>query len=695
MAIGRRIGLVEGLPELFELVSSQLVSLVGSGDVFIVFAGQDRAQGDGKLGVVRDGRRGVRSEDCSPEATICRWVLESGRPLLFEDLAEEDQVLRLLGIRASGAGLLTYRSLAVVPVNSQGSPVAVLGLSDNSPGKFSSGDLALLTTIGSLVGPAVQTLLVQEKVESELKKRLDELLLLQGKMDREKQDLAAILQSTPDMIVTLDGEKRILSWNPAAASALGWPEDEIRGASCAAVLQCSDAGGRPICEHDCRVDYCLRNNLPAVGGRRQYVKTRDGRAIPVESSLAVTREQEGRATKSVYVLRDVSAVARREQGQQAIVQMFRQLTNDLSSLYRLNRAGAATLKLPDLLQVTTEGAAKVLELSHSAVLLFSADGRSLVVEAAYTLEGPPLFWVGDRLNRPEAPELFDLLSAKVEAAQVNEVPGSKLLASSLFVPISDGGEVLGLLALAETRGERQYVSRDRRLAKRIANQAASAIRNARLYERVQQDLESKSALVQEMHHRIKNGLQMVAGLLRLETLQKDASGPVKEALERSIARIDSVADVHDLLSYAGDEYVGSQDLIERIVKTVTAEIAPSEGIQVFTHGTEVELPCKEAISLGLVINELVCNALQHAFEGRHKGEVRVDLVAEDGILRLEVDDDGVGLPADFQISSSSHLGLQIVQKLSERDLRGSFKLENTSNGTSAVVTFPRTVSSLR
>jgi two-component sensor histidine kinase len=210
----------------------------------------------------------------------------------------------------------------------------------------------------------------------------------------------------------------------------------------------------------------------------------------------------------------------------------------------------------------------------------------------------------------------------------------------------------------------------------------------RVIRQKQQDLEESNeklrTLLREMHHRIKNNLQTLADLLYLETV--DAEGPARKSLLDSIARVKSIAAVHQMLSADRIEAVEVRRLAERIGETIGRDLARAgRAVRVEVRGPEVWLPSKHATALALVLSELVHNALEHAFpDGR--GRVTVQLGQQGQEVWVRVRDDGVGLPPGFSVERHGHLGLRIVQDLVGRDLRGSFRLWS-EGGTVAEVRF--------
>jgi two-component sensor histidine kinase len=187
-------------------------------------------------------------------------------------------------------------------------------------------------------------------------------------------------------------------------------------------------------------------------------------------------------------------------------------------------------------------------------------------------------------------------------------------------------------------------------------------------------LREKEALVREVHHRAKNNLMLITGLLRLEADQVDHAA-ARAVLQNMEHRIHSLAQLHELLSYTHqvtdvDLGVHVRQVAEHLFRSLTLADA---GIRLRLETVNVVVSTQQGITCGLLVNELVTNALKHAFPGQRRGEVRVLLQPEpvaagpDDVApqaRVVVSDDGVGLPANF--GSSATVGRQLMADLAQQ-----------------------------
>ncbi|MGM9540322.1 sensor histidine kinase [Anaerovibrio sp.] len=204
----------------------------------------------------------------------------------------------------------------------------------------------------------------------------------------------------------------------------------------------------------------------------------------------------------------------------------------------------------------------------------------------------------------------------------------------------------------------------------------------------EREIKIKSAVIQEIHHRVKNNLQTIASLLRLQA-RRSKVPEVRSALQESTNRILSMSVVHEFLSQQDAEEIKVIEVTRNILNTVAPNMVASdfELEQVF-DGPEVILPSRTASNLAVIINELILNSIEHGFEHRSRGLIGLHTEeTADGYV-LDLYDDGCGLPDDFDLSKTKSLGLQIIRTLVADDMGGEIRLFN-QQGTHARITIPR------
>jgi len=199
---------------------------------------------------------------------------------------------------------------------------------------------------------------------------------------------------------------------------------------------------------------------------------------------------------------------------------------------------------------------------------------------------------------------------------------------------------------------------------------------------------SKDATIREIHHRVKNNLQTIASLLRLQG-RRLTSPEARAALAESERRIRSIAIVHETLSREAGDVVSLNEIVRPLARLVEDTAStPDYTIRFKVEGDAGDLPGEVATPLAVVLNELMQNAVDHAFpEQRSEASVEVTLARTDGHVEIEVRDNGTGLPREFTLEGSRGLGLSIVQALVTSELQGSIEMRD-DNGTSVRVRVP-------
>ncbi|HHY00903.1 MAG TPA: sensor histidine kinase, partial [Methanothermobacter sp.] len=205
-------------------------------------------------------------------------------------------------------------------------------------------------------------------------------------------------------------------------------------------------------------------------------------------------------------------------------------------------------------------------------------------------------------------------------------------------------------------------------------------------KRLKRSLDEKEAMVQEVHHRVKNNMQVVSSLLGLQSMYLD-DNEVQNALQESQNRVQSMAMVHEKLYQSKNlSSIDMADYMHQIAHYLLDSYhLKSNQIKIIIKAEKVEMDIKTASPLGLIINELITNSLKYAFPDG-KGELTLKISLINDCYHLTVSDDGVGLPDDFQLDSAETLGLQLVNRLVQQ-IRGSIEWDG-SKGTAFIIKFP-------
>ncbi|CAB4332912.1 unannotated protein [freshwater metagenome] len=241
------------------------------------------------------------------------------------------------------------------------------------------------------------------------------------------------------------------------------------------------------------------------------------------------------------------------------------------------------------------------------------------------------------------------------------------------VEIENSGGTIDLLALPLLAG-----------GDRIG--AIVLLQNVTELRRRERELVTKDATIREIHHRVKNNLQTVSALLRLQS-RRIEDPAASAALNEAVRRIASIALVHETLSSSAEASVAFDDVLDRLV-THALELSPRMGeLKIARTGELGSLDPRIATPLSLVVTELIHNALEHGL-AESGANLTLEVSRSENSAQIIIFDDGVGLPEGFTILESANLGLQIVRTLTENELRGTINLIRTERGTEAQLNFP-------
>ncbi len=252
------------------------------------------------------------------------------------------------------------------------------------------------------------------------------------------------------------------------------------------------------------------------------------------------------------------------------------------------------------------------------------------------------------------------------------------LRSMICVPLTIQGRVVGVLT-CYTGEVRSFAEDEVEMLETLAKQAAVSIEHAKLQVR--------NTLMQEMHHRVKNNLQQVASLLRLQLRQSHYKS-LEEALGDSLNRILAIAAVHELLSRDDLDHVSIKSIASSLGQHMQQSfLLPGKQISFSVRGHDVYLNTTQATQIALILNEMIANAVEHGFGVTDVGEVHINIEEKEGKIGVWVSNDGDPLPPDFDMKGGQ-LGLQIIRSLVGA-LGGTFLMEDRLGWTICQVTFER------
>jgi PAS domain S-box-containing protein len=508
--------------------------------------------------------------------------------------------------------------------------------------------------------------------------------------------LAAIVDSSEDAIIgkTLDGI--ITSWNQGAERMYGYTTDQVIGQPIALLA--------PPDRPDEIPGVLARLARGEAIERYETLRVRcDGQVFPVSLTISPIRDLQGTIIGAATIGRDITVQKQAE----AEAERRRRETEMLADLAQ---SLSASLDLATVLQRVVAGAQELCASERAILMLREPDSDVLV--GRYEVGAPHMAYAGLRIEpgkglggqvlRTARPWRTDNYATDPRFSK-EYLAGARAEGNIavLAVPILNGTRVDGVFYVSNPSSQ-PFTDRDEELLVRLASHATIAIQNAQLYWQAQEELaqrrqaeaqltaslREKEVLLKEVHHRVKNNMQIVSSLLELQSDAIDDTvllAPFRDSQDR----IRSMALIHETLYQSQD--LARVDLA-RYIHTLSAQLVRSYTVdpQRITIRIQVEpviLDIDQAIPCGLILNELLSNAFKYAFPQGRTGEVHVELHADTAQqAALVVRDNGIGFPDTIDFRHTESLGLQLVAMLTEQ-LQGTIALQR-AGGTIFTLTFP-------
>jgi PAS domain S-box-containing protein len=590
-------------------------------------------------------------------------VAETGEPLLIDDYRtwskraaafEQDQ---------------PFHAVLSVPMVWKGQVIGVIHVLDTEERRFRQDDLELLGLFASHAAIAVENTRLFNSLQAELAERGR----LEAEIEQRRLYLESLLASAPDAIVTLDSRHKIAEWNPGAERLFGYTADEVRGRDLDELVTGPEGPTR---------EQAMSFTRKVLAGE------------PVPATEVIRYRKDG-SPVHVIVAGSPIVMAGELLG---VMATYTDLGELKSAEEALRRSEARYRSLFE------DSPISLWEEDWSKVKAYVDDLRSRGVrDLASYLEDHP-----EEVQRfPDWVKVLDVNRASLQlygAASKEELIAGL---GQVLGPAAVSAHADSLLAIAEGRthfeheivnhtlsGERKlmqvtvqvmpgYEGTWEKVLVSLVDVTERELTEAALHA----SLQEKEMLLREVHHRVKNTLQIVSSLLYLQS-EKAGEGSARDVLQNSRNQVRSMALVHEKLYRSEDlarvdfgEYVGS--LRTSLLQTYGTA---SRGIEVKVDVDAVLLDVDLATPCGLIINELVSNALKHAFTGREEGEVGIGFYADGDQYVLTVRDDGIGLSEGVDLQEAQSLGLQVVGSLVEQ-LKGTVQVDRHA-GSRFTITFP-------
>ncbi len=476
----------------------------------------------------------------------------------------------------------------------------------------------------------------------------------------------AILEAAMDAIVTTDHEGRIRELNASTERLFGATKGDLLGRDLASLLapETVRESYRSALTHDRSIA-----EAPLLGRRLYGIGVRaDGTELPIELSIApvITR---GRPPLFTSYIRDITAQREAEQIlQQSQEKLERQVEERTAALRVLNLS----------LERREEQLEEAQALAHLGSWEWDVEkNRVTCSDEMYRIYGlaPGSAVTYETFFELIHPEDRDRAGTIIEQALRAQQPFS-------FEEriVRENG------AIRDIQIQGKVYSNEEGRAVRLVGYSQDITEKKSAEAELRASLREKEVLVKEIHHRVKNNLQVVASLLNLQASAM-SNEEAKRGLQESQHRVQSMALVHQLLYRSNLERIEFSDYLETLIGSLVQSYGlEAEGIDISGSAPNLAIDVDTAISCGLIVNELVSNSFKHAFPERRRGKIEISLLRDaEGRYVLTVADDGVGISDDIRLDSLHTLGLQIVLALTKQ-LHGTAEMSR-DHGTRFCVTF--------
>lgn len=424
-------------------------------------------------------------------------------------------------------------------------------------------------------------------------------------------------------IIMLNPDGYIVSWNAGAQRATGYGAEQVTGRHYK-ILFWDDAEAEK---------HLAQARLSGRSAGEGWRRRQDGSRFWVSSTLDAIRDSDGQLLGYAKVTQDLTERMRE-------IKLFQHVTEMApNSLLLLDRSG------------------RIQFANRQATQMFGYSQEDLI--------GAPI----NLLIPPASLGLIEKISQRLSGAEVLQLP---LTASEDMVGLHKNGSEVAILISAGSVDEfdaTPFV---------VSVVDVGAERSQREFAR--KSLAEKEILLKEVYHRVKNNLQVIQSLLRMQHRVLPA-GLAREALVASEQRLRAMALVHELLYRSADlAAVSMSEYLQQLVVQIAEALGASQRqISVTCAICDANVGPDTAIPLGLLVNELLANSLKHAFPETRAGTVLLEVLRFNGQIGLSIKDDGVGLPADFDLVQAKSMGLMLANSLA-RQLGGELKV-NTQHGT--------------
>jgi PAS domain S-box-containing protein len=540
----------------------------------------------------------------------------------------------------------------------------------------------------------IDELITSRREIAELKNSINELDRIKKSLQKNEEELEAIFNGASSGIAVLDKTGKIIRINRRVKEVAGYLEKDIIGKRFS-LLKMFPA--RSIAKM-ISVFNKLRKGQD-VPPYEMELYAREGEKIIVEVRNSILRKK-GRFEGVIAILTDIT---KQRQAEAEVLKQSK--NNELRAEIWKKSADPSLTEEKDLIQELLNTVGPFMDVSRAGYLPFNPERKAFVTELQWYKKeaGNSL---GEDISLDIAKNFFGRKYLEIPK-DIDKIKRTSLLSkiikhyaslklkkhkikSYLVVPYGDIDKPKAIFTFSECEKERKWTELEKRILSEVVNIVSMKAEQIKAEQLIKTSLKEKEVLLREIHHRVKNNLQVISSLLNLQA-QYLKNKQDLEMFNESKDRVRSMALIHEKLyqsqNLARIDFAGYiRDLIYRLFRSYEADpgkIDLKMDIDDISLGVDMAVPC------GLIVNELISNCLKHAFPDGKKGEIKVGLQSVNtNEVELKVSDNGVGLPDSFDFRESESLGMHLVNILTDQ-LGGRIELDRTG-GTEFKIKFKRT-----
>ncbi|MDZ7715064.1 MAG: PAS domain S-box protein [Balneolaceae bacterium] len=465
-----------------------------------------------------------------------------------------------------------------------------------------------------------------------------------GNLSRELEQLSLVASKTTDLVMITDAEERITWVNSTFEELTGYQLEEIQGMKPSDFLQGPET------------DSETKRRLAKAIGQGQSIRERilnyskSGEAYWLDMKIDPIYDEEGEIKNFIAIERDVSAEVEQEA--------------------RLKES----LERYDIVARATSDTIWDLDLERD-VMVYNDVIHDMFGYSKTEIKEVQDWWQ-DKIHPDDRQEVEEKLE-KVMKGKKDRVQFEyrfkcadgtyKYIYDRAFVVLDDEGTPVRMIGAMQDITERI--------------KAEQLIKDA---------LHEKETLLAEVHHRVKNNMAVVSGMMQLQAMNEE-NIELREKLLDNVARIGAMASIHEHL-YKSENFasLNFSENLKKVTEKVMQSMAPDKEIQIKTKLEPINLNINQAIPCSLIASEVITNTLKHAFAGREQGTIQLTLKEEEGKIIMKIKDDGVGMPENIgDPDELESLGFLLINKLCEQ-LEGEYHYKSKGNGTEFYLSFKKT-----